>query len=136
MTKRSASEAFPKPSHDETESRAETLTIEASSGSAERELAAARSCEFAGGDELPPVSLTTVHPAGPPSAQAAVAASSLTPPLPLVADGDAAAGPPGPPESDYYSWHWVPSPVRRRPRLHRSQPISAETWTLIEESED
>ena len=132
--KRSASQAFSKPS-DHTESKAESATIEASSGSAESEFAVASSSELAGGsDEVSRVSSTTADPAVSHLAQAAVAASSLTPPLPLVADGDAAAGPP--PESDYYLWHLVPSPVRRRPRLHRSQPIGDETWTLIEDGED
>jgi len=49
--------------------------------------------------------------------------------LPLVADGDAAAGPR--PLSDYFEWEIVASPVRHR-TLRRSHRISPETLELID----
>ena len=56
---------------------------------------------------------------------------SVTPaaPLPLVTDGDAAAGPR--PLSDYFQWEVVASPVRCR-TLRRSHHISPETWEVID----
>lgn len=56
---------------------------------------------------------------------------SVTPaaPLPLVADGDAAAGPR--PLSDYFQWEVVASPVRCS-TLRRSHRINPETFELID----
>ena len=49
--------------------------------------------------------------------------------LPVISHGDAAAGPR--PESDFYEFEVVASPVRSR-SLRRSKVISEETWTTLE----
>lgn len=72
----------------------------------------------------------TMETSGTVGETLAASGNPAAPPfLPVVADGDAGAGPR--PESDYYKWEIVASPVRRR--FRRSCRISDETWRLMSE---
>ena len=68
----------------------------------------------------------SIRPESAIAAQESAEPAALDPMLPLAPDGDAAAGPR--PESDFYEWEFIPSPVR----LRRSHRISDLTWLSVE----